>query len=58
MEKYGFDFIGTYIIGMREMHHIVEIVFDREDPDSRRRAHLCVKEMIVEAANHGWGEYR
>ncbi|CAK4031385.1 FAD-linked oxidase [Lecanosticta acicola] len=58
VEKYGFDFIGTYIIGMREMHHIVEVVFDRADPDSRRRAHLCVKEMIVEAANHGWGEYR
>ncbi len=54
-EKYGFDFIGTFIIGMREMHHIVEVVFDREDPDSRRRAHLCVKEMIREAAAKGWG---
>ena len=56
--KYGFDFIGTFIIGMREMHHIVEVVFDRKDPDSRRRAHLCVKEMIDEAAANGWGEYR
>jgi len=43
---------------MREMHHVVEVVFDRSDPDSRRRAHLCVKEMIHEAAAQGWGEYR
>ena len=57
-EKYGFDFIGTFIIGMREMHHVVEIVFDRSDPESRRRAHLCAKEMIDEGAAKGWGEYR
>lgn len=52
--KYGFDLIATFIIGMREMHHVVEVVFDREDPDSRRRAHLCVKEMVDEAAARGW----
>ena len=53
-EKYGFDLIATFIIGMREMHHIVEVVFDRTDPDSRRRAHFCVMEMIDEAAANGW----
>lgn len=56
--KYGFDFIGTFIIGMREMHHVVEVVFDRSRPESRRNAHKCVKEMIQEAAAQGWGEYR
>lgn len=52
--KYGFDIIATFIIGMREMHHIVELVFDREDPESRRKVHLCLKEMIDEGAAKGW----
>ncbi|KAL5428817.1 hypothetical protein PMIN07_011308 [Paraphaeosphaeria minitans] len=34
-EKYGFDFIGTFVVGMREMHQIVCIVYDRKDADSR-----------------------
>jgi len=42
----------------REMHHIVCIVFDRKDPDSRRRAHWLIKTLIDEAAKRGWGEYR
>lgn len=57
-EEYGFDFIGTFVVGMREMHHIVCIVFDREDPDSKRRAHAMIKVMIDDAARMGWGEYR
>ena len=53
-EKNGFDLIATFIIGMREMHRIVEVVFDRTNPDSRQRAHLCIKEMVDEAAANGW----
>ena len=54
----GFDFIGTFIIGMREMHHIVEIVYNREDPEQKQRAHQLVRFLIDECAKHGWGEYR
>ncbi|KAK6439927.1 hypothetical protein LTR95_003862, partial [Oleoguttula sp. CCFEE 5521] len=57
-EEAGFDFIGTFVVGMREMHHIVCIVFDRKDPDSRRRAHWLIKTLINDAAKRGWGEYR
>ena len=57
-DKYGLDLIADFIIGMREMHHIVEIVFDREDAEMRRKVHLCLKEMIDEGAAKGWGEYR
>ena len=34
----GLDFIGTFIVGMREMHHIVCIVFNREDRQSKEKA--------------------
>ncbi|GAJ15010.1 unnamed protein product, partial [marine sediment metagenome] len=57
-EELGFDFIGTFVVGMREMHHIVCIVFDKKDHDSRRRAHLLIKTLIDDAAARGWGEYR
>lgn len=57
-EEAGFDFIGTFVVGMREMHHIVCIIFDRKDPDSRRRAHWLISTLIDDAAKKGWGEYR
>ncbi|KAI4716268.1 FAD-linked oxidase-like protein [Aureobasidium sp. EXF-10727] len=57
-EEAGFDFIGTFVVGMREMHHIVCIVFNRKDADSRRRAHWLIKTLIDDAAKRGWGEYR
>ncbi|KAJ4209719.1 hypothetical protein NW759_013363 [Fusarium solani] len=57
-EEANFDFIGTFVIGMREMHHIVCLVFDRADEDSCRRAHQLISTLIDDAARKGWGEYR
>ncbi|OQU99894.1 FAD binding domain-containing protein [Cladophialophora immunda] len=57
-EEFGFDFIGTFVVGMREMHHIVCIVFDRKDEDSKRRAHKLISTLVDDAAERGWGEYR
>jgi hypothetical protein len=37
----------------REMHHIVCIVFDRKDPDSRRRAHWLIRTLLDDAAKRG-----
>ncbi|OAG38904.1 hypothetical protein AYO21_06935 [Fonsecaea monophora] len=57
-EEFGFDFIGTFVIGMREMHHIVCIVFDRKNPEQRQKAHKLIATLIDDAAKRGWGEYR
>ncbi|ORY57418.1 FAD-linked oxidase-like protein [Pseudomassariella vexata] len=54
----GFDFIGTFTIGMREMHHIVCLVFDREDAVQREKMQKLIKVLITDCAAHGWGEYR
>jgi hypothetical protein len=48
---------GT-VVGLREMHIIVEIVFDRADPARRRAALDCLRAMIDDAAACGYGEYR
>ncbi|GME23093.1 FAD-linked oxidase [Neofusicoccum parvum] len=54
----GFDFIGTFTIGMREMHHIVCLVFDRTDAAQREKMHSLIRTLIDDCAAHGWGEYR
>jgi len=47
-EEVGLDFIGTFVVGMREKHHIVCIVFDREDAESKRKAHwLLVRPLFL-----------
>lgn len=54
----GFDYMGTFTVGLREMHHIVEVVFNRKDPNQRRRAEKLIRDLIAECAELGWGEYR
>ncbi|KPI46104.1 Vanillyl-alcohol oxidase [Cyphellophora attinorum] len=57
-KKYGFDLLPTCCIAGREMHTIVNIVYDRYDADAKRRAMGCMREMIRECAKQGYGEYR
>lgn len=57
-EEAGLDFILDFTVGMREMHHIVCIVFDRLDEDQKRRAHWLIRTLIDDCAARGWGEYR
>lgn len=54
----GLDFIGTFTIGIREMHHIVCIVFDRTNEVQKKAAHNLIKTLIKDCAYRGWGEYR
>lgn len=57
-DKYGIDFFPAFCVGLREMHLIVEIVFNRDDPEEKKRALKCLREMVDVAAGKGYGEYR
>lgn len=57
-DEAGLDFIGDFLVGMREMHHIVCVPFDREDPESKRKAKWLIQTLIKDCAAYGWGEYR
>lgn len=57
-EKHGFEQFPAFCVGMREMHLIVETVFDRKNPEKRRDAMRCYRGMIDDAARMGYGEYR
>lgn len=56
--KWGFDVFPTMCVAGREMHYIANIVYDRADPDAKRRATSLMREMIAVAAREGYGEYR
>lgn len=58
LHQYGFDYLSVFAIGWREMHHVIELVFDRSNADEMRRARECFAILIREAANAGYGEYR
>jgi 4-cresol dehydrogenase (hydroxylating) len=56
--EYGQDYLGDLIIGAREMHHIVMLVFDTESEEQKRlNLELC-RRLVADAAQAGYGEYR
>ncbi|KAF3908987.1 hypothetical protein ABW20_dc0108379 [Dactylellina cionopaga] len=57
-KKWGFDSFPTWCVLGRELHYIANIVYDRADPDEKRRAMGLMREMIGKAADQGYGEYR
>ncbi|KAF1962087.1 FAD-linked oxidase-like protein [Byssothecium circinans] len=57
-EEQGLDLMPAFCVGLREMHLIIEIVYDAADADMRRRAEKCLRDMIDDAAALGYGEYR
>lgn len=57
-EEFGIDLFPAFIVGLREMHLIVEIVFDRGSAERRSAALKCLRAMVDDAAKLGYGEYR
>jgi 4-cresol dehydrogenase (hydroxylating) len=56
--EYGLDYLGDLIVGVRELHHIVLIVFDTTSAEQRRASHDLCRQLVTDAAGAGYGEYR
>lgn len=56
--KFGFDYLGEYIVGWRDMHHIFCPVWDRGDESEKRKVYDMMNELIAEGAEAGFGSYR
>lgn len=54
----GLDFFLDFIVGLRELHLIVECVYNRDDLRQRSTALAVMRSLIQEAAEQGYGEYR
>lgn len=55
---FNYDYLGMFIVGWREMHHIFTLVFDRINPQRKKQAEELFDVLIREAAEAGYGEYR
>ncbi len=58
LSKYGFDYVCGYVVGVRELHHIIDLLFDRSDAVDTRNAYLCFRELIAEFGKAGYAVYR
>lgn len=56
--EYRKDYAAQFIIGLREMHHICLFLFDTHNPDDEREALELTRQLVQEAAQDGYGEYR
>ena len=54
----GFDYLGGFVIGWRELHNILLLTYDKTDVDQRNRARAVVQRLIPKAAALGYGDYR
>ena len=57
-EKHGHDYLCGIIISPRCATHVCEFIFDTKNTDLTRRAYEASRELIVETAKRGYGEYR
>lgn len=58
LNKYGFDYVGEFIVGQRALHHIVDVLFDRTIEEEMKRAHDCFAELLRAFAAEGYAVYR
>ena len=56
--KHGFDYVGGFLMGVRHTEHVVDLLFDRTNPEESERAHHCFQEALAANAAAGYGVYR
>jgi len=56
--EYGFDYIGEFIVGWREMHHVYTLIFDRTRRETKQQAYELFEKLVDDAGASGYGEYR
>lgn len=57
-EKHQLDSFPNFVVGVRELHMIDFIMYDKKDPEMRKRAQEMLRDLIQEGKKLGYGEYR
>ena len=56
--KYGFEYIGGFVVNPRAGEHVIDLIFNRNDAEETERAYRCFEEAMREHAKLGYGVYR
>ncbi|MDX9874037.1 MAG: FAD-binding oxidoreductase [Spongiibacteraceae bacterium] len=58
LNKHGLDYAGEFIVGWRDMHHVIDVLYDRTNEEETRRADACFNELLDEFEKRGYAVYR
>ncbi|MCU1717952.1 FAD-binding oxidoreductase [Pseudomonas sp. 5P_3.1_Bac2] len=58
LNKHGLDYVGEFIVGWRDMHHVIDVLYDRTNPEEMQRADACFNELLDEFEKLGYAVYR
>ena len=58
LNKHGFDYVGEFIVGWRDMHHVIDVLYDRTSEEETQRANTCFAELLDEFEKEGYAVYR
>ncbi|MDX2369001.1 MAG: FAD-binding oxidoreductase [Colwellia sp.] len=58
MNKHGLDYVGEFIVGWRDMHHVIDVLYDRTNKEESKRAEACFNELLDVFEKNGYAVYR
>jgi len=58
LDKYRLDYTAEFGLGWRDLHHGMDLLFDRTDPEETQRAYDCYEELVRVLAANTFGVYR
>jgi 4-cresol dehydrogenase (hydroxylating) len=58
LNKHGLDYVGEFIVGWRDMHHVIDVLYDRSNPEETKRADACFNELLDVFEEKGYAVYR
>ena len=58
LHKHGLDYVAEFIVAPRDMHHVVDVLYNRTDPEETQRADACFNELLDEFEKEGYAVYR
>lgn len=58
LHKYGLDYVGEFIVAPRDMHHVIDVLYDRTNPEETQRADTCFNELLDRFEQEGYAVYR
>ena len=58
MHKHGLDYVAEFIVAPRDMHHVIDVLYDRTSEEETQRADRCFNELLDEFEKEGYAVYR
>lgn len=58
LHKHGLDYVAEFIVAPRDMHHVIDVLYNRADAEESQRADACFNELLNEFEKEGYAVYR